>query len=41
MERIQYIASGLTSNLNPNKINNMISLAQNDSTKPENLRTKR
>ena len=45
MERIQipprYKTSGLVSNLNPNKINNMISLAQNDGTKAANLRIKR
>ncbi|RIA83834.1 hypothetical protein C1645_833202 [Glomus cerebriforme] len=40
MERI-YVTYNSTLNLNPNKINNIIALAQNDSAKSGILRTKR
>ncbi|RIA99077.1 hypothetical protein C1645_811809 [Glomus cerebriforme] len=40
MERI-YVTYNSTLNLNPNKINNIIALAQNDGTKSGILRTKR
>ncbi|EXX77277.1 hypothetical protein RirG_025270 [Rhizophagus irregularis DAOM 197198w] len=40
MERI-YVAHDSALNLNPNKINNIVVLAQNDGAKTGNLRTKR
>ncbi|UZO08467.1 uncharacterized protein OCT59_028721 [Rhizophagus irregularis] len=40
MERI-YVAHDSALNLNPNKINNIVALAQNDGAKTGNLRTKR